>query len=100
MLGSVFSKTEKHKVLVVDKIERQRDGTNSSYESIFNGFVGLSKFKDSNNVPYGEYLKNRKIIPANTIAIELTTESFSRLNYTLGVYNKSASSAPLLLKKN
>jgi hypothetical protein len=71
VLEKVYTKTDKHKVFIVDKIERERSGTNITYLPNFNGFIGLAKVKDSKNVPYGEYLKNRKLIPANTLAIEL-----------------------------
>jgi hypothetical protein len=67
----LYENATKNTSFIVDKIERERSGTNITYLPNFNGFIGLAKVKDSKNVPYGEYLKNRKLIPANTLAIEL-----------------------------
>jgi len=63
----------------------------------FNGFVGLAKIKDSKNVLYSEYLKNRKLIPENTLAIEPVNASLSSWKFTFGAINKISSSAPLLI---
>ena len=101
VLDSVYNQTLRHKVFIAEKIEREVSGTNSSYIPNFNGFIGLAKKKDpkSSYEPYGEYLKNRKLISENTLAIELKTESFSSLNFTFGVFNRSSISAPLLTKQ-
>jgi hypothetical protein len=71
-LNKSFSKSDRAKVFVGEKFEREEGGKNITVDDLMiTAIVGLGAKIDpkSSHESYGEYLKRRKLIPANTLAL-------------------------------